>query len=135
MSNKVIVIYSTLASDMAYTNFGAGGADVPVVETSVFVKGGAGVANDRLVTPMGVATVLKDDGDSKAAEKLEYLRANKVFQLHEKNGYIIVSEESQDPEKMAANMNTNDPSKPLNDLQLTKADPDLKVADNKPTKK
>ena len=128
---KVIVIYSTLASDMAYTNYGAGGADVPVAEQSVFVKGGAGVANDRLVTPMGVATVLHDDQHSTASEKLDYLKANKVFQMHEKNGYVIVSEEKQDPEKMAANMNTNDPSKPLNDQQLTK-DTDLVVSDNKP---
>lgn len=131
MSKKLIVIFSTLASDMSYTNFTKGGADVPSVESSVFVKGGAGVANDRLVTPMGVATVLRDDGDSTAAEKLEALKSNRIFQMHEKAGYVIVSEESQDPEKMAANMNTSDPSAPLNDTQLTK-DTGLTVADNKP---
>lgn len=133
--SKFIVIYSTLASDMSYTNFVKGGADMPSVEQSVFVKGGAGVANDRLVTPMGVATVLQDDADSKASEKLEALKANRVFQMHEKAGYIIVSEEKQDPEKMAANMNTNDPSAPLNDTQLTKNDADMAVTTNAAPKK
>jgi hypothetical protein len=133
--SKVIVIYSTLAADMAYTNYANGGAELPNAEQVVHVKGGAGVANDRLVTPMGVATVLTDEGGTTAAEKLAALKANKVFQLHEKNGYVIVSEEKQDPEKMAANMNTNDPSKPLNDQQLTKDDADLTVTGNTTKKK
>lgn len=133
--SKVIVIYSTLAADMAYTNYVGGGAELPSVEQVVHVKGGAGVANDRLVTPMGVATVLNDEGGTTAADKLAALKANRIFQLHEKNGYVIVSEEKQDPEKMAANMNTNDPSKPLNDQQLTKDDADLTVTGNTTKKK
>jgi hypothetical protein len=123
MSGKLIVVYSTLASDMSYTNHRAGGADVPVVDGSVFIKGGAGVANDRIVTAQGVASFV-------TAAQLETLEQNEVFKLHKANGFIVVSDEKMDPEKMAADMNNNDPSRPLNDLDLTKDDPSLKVADN-----
>lgn len=123
---KVIVIYSTLASDMNYTNHAKGGADMPVELEPVFIKGGAGVANDRLITPMGVATMV-------TAEQLDQLRANTVFQMHEKNGYVIVSEERGDPEKMAAEMNSNDPSRPLNDQDLTKNGQVDAVTQNAPT--
>lgn len=122
---KVIVIYSTLASDMRYTNYVKGGAELQNPIAEVFVKGGAGVANDRLITPMGVATMV-------TAEQLEVLKANAIFQMHERNGYVIVSEERGDPEKMAAEMNPNDPSKPLNDQDLTK---DVTVATNTGGKK
>lgn len=110
---KIIVVYSTLASDMIYTKDAKGGADLPIIVDKVFIKGGAGVANDRLITPMGVATMV-------TAEQLEVLKANHVFQLHEANGYIIVSEEKGDPEKFAADMNAGDPSRPLNDQDLLK---------------
>lgn len=107
------VVYSTLAADMKYTNHKAGGGDIPIPDAEVFVKGGAGVANDRLITPMGVATVVTE-------EQLAFLRENRIFQMHEGAGYIIVSEEKVDPEKMASNMNSQDPSRPLNETELTR---------------
>jgi hypothetical protein len=103
---KKIYVYSTLSSDMRYTNFAAGGADLPVEAGSVLIRGGAGVANDRLVTPRGVVTEIGE-------AELEVLRGNKVFELHEKNGFIVVSEASTDPEKVAADMVGRDQSAPL----------------------
>lgn len=100
-------IYSTLSADMAYTNHQAGGADMPVALPPVFIKGGAGVANDRLVTPRGVLTTVTD-------ADLAYLRANQIFALHEANGFVYVSEKKKgDPDKVAADMTGRDKSAPI----------------------
>jgi len=101
-----LYVYSTLAADVAYTNHLAGGADLPQALPSVFIAGGAGVANDRLVTPRGVATEITD-------EQAEYLRANPVFQLHETNGYVQISAASVDADIAAADMTGRDASAPI----------------------
>lgn len=101
-----LYVYSTLSCDQNYTNHDTGGADLPVPLPPVFIKGGAGVANDRLITPRGVATEITE-------EQAEYLRANPMFQLHEKNGYVQISADNADPEKVAADMNRNDGSAPM----------------------
>lgn len=125
-----LTVYSTLATDVVYTNHKAGGGDIPIPEAEVFIRGGAGVANARLITPMGVATPI-------TPEQLTFLRDNRVFQMHEGAGYLIVSEESVDPEKMAANMSASDPSRPLNETELTRTptsgpeeDPELVLTTN-----
>lgn len=99
-------VYSTLAADVAYTNHIAGGADMPQELPPVCIHGGAGVANDRLVTPRGVATAV-------TAAQVEYLRANEVFKLHEANGYVMISEKRADPDTVAADMEGRDVSAPL----------------------
>lgn len=99
-------VYSTLSSDMSYTNYAAGGADLPVPLPSVFIKGGAGVANDRVMTAAGVMTKITE-------EQLAYLRDNPVFQLHEQNGFISVETSNIDPEKVAADMTGRDASAPI----------------------
>lgn len=99
-------VYSTLASDVAYTNHAEGGADLPIDLPPVLIRGGAGVANDRLVTPRGIATEV-------AGEQVEYLRANAVFRMHEKNGFVQIGETYVDPEKAAADMEGRDNSAPL----------------------
>lgn len=53
-------VYSTLANDQSYTNWIPGGGNMPVESHSVFIKGGTGVANDRLITPLGVMTEVTD---------------------------------------------------------------------------
>lgn len=101
-----LYVYSTLAADVAYTNHQPGGGDLPIELPPVLVKGGAGVANDRFITPRGVVTeITEEDG--------EYLRANKLFQLHEKNGYVEISSAKVDPEKAAADMTGRDNSAPI----------------------
>jgi len=104
--SKKLYVFSTLASDVAYTNHAQGGADMPIDLPSVLVKGGAGVANDRIITPRGVATTVTE-------EQVEYLRANQVFQLHEKNGFVMVSDTYADPDIVAADMTGRDNSAPF----------------------
>ena len=104
MSN--LFIFSTLASDVAYTNHAQGGGDLPIELPPVVIKGGAGVANDRLVTPRGVATRVTE-------EQVEYLRQNEIFKLHEKNGFVMVSESAGDPDTVAADMTGRDNSAPI----------------------
>lgn len=101
-----LYVYSTLSTDVNYTNHVAGGADMPQALPAVHIKGGAGVANDRLVTPRGVATEITE-------EQAEYLRANPVFVLHEKNGFVEISAADTDADKVAAGMNRADPSAPM----------------------
>lgn len=120
-----LYVYSTLACDMAYTNHQDGGADMPIDLPPVYVKGGAGVANDRLITPRGVVTEVTE-------QEAEYLRANKVFQLHEKNGFVMISEGKKDPEKVAADMTGRDQSAPVVPDDMREDDMPM---DEKPTSK
>lgn len=115
---KKLYVYSTLSSDVNYTNHVPGGGDLPIALPSVHIKGGAGVANDRLITPRGVVTEITE-------EEAEYLRANTVFQLHEQNGFVEISDVSIDPDKAAANLEGRDQSAPLVPQDLP--------ADNQPT--
>jgi len=101
-----LYVYSTLAADVAYTNHQQGGGDLPIELPPVLVKGGAGVANDRFITPRGVVTEITE-------EQGEYLRQNVLFQLHEKNGYVEISGSYVDPEKAAADMTGRDVSAPI----------------------
>lgn len=101
-----LYVYSTLSSDVLYQNHAAGGADLPVVVAEVLVKGGAGVANDRLITPRGVVTEITE-------EQAEALRANPVFAMHEKNGFVQIGEAKVDPDEAAADMTGRDQSAPL----------------------
>lgn len=98
-------VFSTLANDQKYQNWasGEGGNNNPGY--SVFIKGGSGVANDRLITPQGIMTQISDDD-------LAALEQNEVFKLHRANGHITVKARSSDPEKIAADMNRDDPSAP-----------------------
>lgn len=108
---KRLYVYSTLASDVLYQNHAPGGADLPVVTSEVLVKGGAGVANDRLITPRGVATEITE-------QQAEALRANPVFAMHEQNGFVQISESRVDADEAAADMTGRDHSAPIvpNDL-------------------
>ena len=108
-------VFSTLSSDMDYTNHVDGGADLPIELPPVRIKGGAGVADSRIVTPRGVVTEVTD-------EQLEYLKANAVFRVHMANGFITVETKKADPEKVAANMTGRDASAPMVPEDLASAD-------------
>ena len=86
-------IFSTLANDQLYTNWLQGGGDMPIKGHSVLVKGGTGVANDRLITPLGVSTEITD-------YDLEELQKNPSFKDHEKNGFIVVKAKKAEAEKV-----------------------------------
>jgi hypothetical protein len=103
---KKMYVYSTLSSDVLYQNHAPGGADLPIVVSEVLIKGGAGVANDRLITPRGVATEVTE-------QQAEALRANPVFQMHEKNGFVQISDARVDADVAAADMAGRDNSAPI----------------------
>lgn len=90
-------VFSTLTNDQHYVNWEKGPHDVPVETVGVHIKGGTGIANDRLITPLGVCTEVSD------AEH-EMLKRNPIFQQHVENGHIIVRTSKADPEKVAADM-------------------------------
>ena len=104
--SKKLFVFCTLASDVAYTNHAQGGGDMPIELPPALIKGGAGVANDRIVTPRGVATEVTE-------EQVEYLRQNEIFKLHEKNGFVMVSDAYADPDTVAADMTGRDNSAPV----------------------
>lgn len=114
-------VFSTLATDMNYTVYDQGGGDMPVKKLQVHIKGGAGVANDRIITPLGVMTEIED-------EDIPHLEANPVFQLHKKNGFVKIEKKKADPEKVAADMNRRDNSAPLTDADYV--DSDVKIKDD-----
>lgn len=123
MANKVYV-WSTLACDQLYTNYGKGGADLPLAEGGVLVKGGAGVLNDRLVTPHGVSTEVD-------SEQVEYLLRNPEFVAHQSRGYVKIDSGNLDEEAAIGNMETNDDGRQLTEADMTQADEDgnrLKVS-------
>jgi hypothetical protein len=86
-----IYVFSTLANDQNYTNWLKGGGDVPIKGHSVLIKGGTGVANDRLITPMGISTEINE-------LDLSELENNVVFQKHKASGFIVVKQKAADPE-------------------------------------
>jgi hypothetical protein len=108
-------IFSTLANDQLYTNWIKGGADLPIKGPSVLVKGGTGVANDRLITPIGVATEVSD-------EELAQLELNQVFTKHKQDGFITIRTKKAEAEKVASDMNMKDKSAPLTPASFTEED-------------
>lgn len=106
--SKEHYVFSTLSTDTAYTDYADGGGDMPVVKSTITIKGGANVADKNLVTPMGVMTKVSE-------EELAALKNNKVFQLHEKNGYIKVMEKPYGIEEVVVGegMKEKDASAPL----------------------
>lgn len=99
-------VFSTLTSDQNYTFYTQGGADLQIPERGILIKGGTGVMNDRLITPIGVATEVTD-------EQLKLLEKHPIFIKHKQNGYISVQEKKADAEKVAGDMKTQDGSSPL----------------------
>lgn len=132
-------VYSTLAADVSYNHYVASeivkslipgvapkATQVPRIEKSVLIKGGAGVAPAgirRLETPLGVSTPVTDD-------ELELLEKNDVFQLHVKNGYITVRRKKVDAEIVVADgMESRDVSAPVTPEDGLAGDPHNKDKD------
>ncbi len=105
MANK-IYIYSTLTADQLYTSYKSSVNGIPQVTAKILIRGGANLMTKALVTPQGVVTEV-------TAEELAELRRNEVFKLHEKNGFITVSEAKHEVEKVAADMTGRDQSAPI----------------------
>lgn len=99
-------IYSTLTGSQAYQVYRKGGADLPVVDKTILVAGGANVANDHFITPKGVVTSITDDD-------LQLLEQNPVFALHKANGFITVEAKEVSVERVVSDMEARDEAAPL----------------------
>lgn len=118
---KKAYVFSTLSTDMLYVDWKATPNDLKVRDKEVLIKGGTGVANERIITPLGVATEI--DG-----ENLAWLEKNPLFKQHKEAGFIVVQDKPADPEKVASDMKIGDGSSPLND-QSPELKPDPVPAD------
>lgn len=129
--SKDYYVFSTLSTDTAYTNYVQGGGDLPSVQSSITIKGGANVADKHLVTPMGVMTKVNED-------QMKALKENRVFQLHEKNGFIKITEKAYDVEEVVIGegMTEKDASAPLTPADFKETEgPQPVVAKGKKGKK
>lgn len=119
-------IYSTLTCDQAYTIYSDGQNGLKVPQGSILVKGGTGIANDRLITPLGIST-------SVSAEELEQLKSNPIFKQHLENGFIVVQEDGkeQDAEKVAAEMSLDNKDAPVTPSDYQEGENATKVKSNK----
>lgn len=104
-TGEKVFVFSTLACDQAYTAWHKGPGDMPVEGDPILIKGGTGVMNDRIVTPLGVMTAID-------AEQVEALEANEVYKIHKANGFVRIERKAYDPEKVAADMALDDKSAP-----------------------
>lgn len=128
---KLLCVFSTLAASVRYTDWRTGENQIPVEGDSVTIKGGAGVANEHIVTPRGVATMVTE-------AQAELLKRNTVFQLHEKNGFVALDTVERPPgesevEAAVAALEGRDTSAPLvpEDYLLT-GQPAPQVGDSAP---
>jgi hypothetical protein len=78
----------------------------PEIIAQVVIKGGANLATDRLITPLGVRTEVTD-------QQLEQLEQNTIFQKHKKQGFIVVMSDKEDPDDIAKGMTPKDQSAPV----------------------
>jgi len=99
-------VYSTLANNNTYIDWKKTANDLHERGMQVTIKGGHGVANENIVTPLGVATEVTD-------EEAAFLEKNSAFQKHVENGYVRLEKKKADPEKVIADMNQVDKSAPL----------------------
>lgn len=120
-SKKLYCVFSTLTCDNKYASHKPTDNGMVVEEATVLVKGGAGVMNDRIITPRGVATLVTE-------ADVEILKRNPVFKMHEANGFVAIEEVARPPseddvENAAAAMASRDGSAPMVDADF-KGTPD-----------
>lgn len=84
-------VYSTISASVIYDG--------------IEIGGGANIANKYMWTPSGVVTAV-DEG------QLARLKQNRVFQLHEKNGFLRVEKTKVEVEKVVSGMQGADASAP-----------------------
>lgn len=121
-------IYSTLSTDMRYTEYKEpiSGETISVIKHSVQINGRANVADKNFITPRGVMTKVSD-------EDFAMLSKNALFELHRKNGYISFEKKQADVDKVIVNMKKRDQSAPITpefydtDAPLEVAKPDAKT--------
>lgn len=97
-------VFCTAANSTTFNKYAPHRANnINVVEKSVTIFGGAGVADkkNKLFTPLGVHTAVSD-------EDWEWLKDDYSFKQHMKAGYITVRDRNVNAEVAAADMVTRD---------------------------
>jgi len=101
-----IWIFSTLTASQNYTTYAQGGADLPLTDRQILIRGGANLADKHIITPRGVATEVTE-------EQYAVLQTIDAFQQHLKGGFLSVSKTKPEEEVAAADLNSRDDSAPL----------------------
>ena len=100
-------VYSTLANDVNYTKWHPiDNNDQLRIDRQVLIKGGANVADKRLITPLGVVTEVTE-------EDLKLLLENQVFKQHKEAGHVTVERNRHEVEVIVADMKSRETSSPL----------------------
>lgn len=91
-----VYIYSTLSASVSYEIDGG---------KQILIAGGANIPDKHFLTPQGVVTRV-------TAEDLAGLKKNRVFELHNKNGFIRWEDKKVDVEQVVTGMQGADDSAP-----------------------
>lgn len=95
-------VYSTLANSTKYVLYrNAPQKDLNIAERSVLIKGGSGVHQKHIGTPLGIHTGVTE-------EDMEWLKDDVHFKKHIEKGYIVVRKSEVHPEVVAPDMVTRD---------------------------
>jgi hypothetical protein len=104
---KTVHVYSTLSNSQQYPLYERDPQGNNVIKAYVHINGGAGVANRRIETPVGVMTPI-------TPAALEHLQKNSTFRHHVKMGHITFREDQVDIERaVAEHTSIKDQSAPL----------------------
>lgn len=123
-------VFSTLTATTNYAMYAPNTSrDLPVIERSIIIKGGANLADKHFITPKGVMTEVSDTD-------LELLMKDYHFQQHMELGFITVERVKADAEVVAADMTSKDASAPMTpDDEKFKGEDAPKVAESSQGKK
>ncbi|BFI62752.1 hypothetical protein KD5_25020 [Yersinia pseudotuberculosis] len=105
-------VFSTISTDVKYTFYGQSANDMPAIEHTITIKGGANVATKNLITPKGVMTPVED-------AEVDMLNTHPVFLRHKKNGFVHVEAKPAAADDVASDMEPRDESAPLIDDDFT----------------
>jgi len=117
-STGTVYIYSTLANAQAFTTYKPGGADLMVVDRTVLVKGGAGIASKNLITSLGEYTQV-------SVEDYEAIKDLAHFKEFVERGHIRVEKKkASELERIVSDMNPRDPGGPITPADYEKTPQD-----------
>lgn len=104
-------IYSTLTAGQNYVVRAINDVGDVVKIRDIHINGGHGLTNRYGDILSGTVTEVSD-------EDLAALRQDFTFNLHVKNGWIIVDDTKKDPEKVISDLNQRDGGAPLDQADL-----------------
>jgi len=129
-------VVSTLTADNLYTKW-VNDNGTNNVAHQVLIKGGAGVADPKLVAVLGAGTntregVITEVSDEDAA----FLATDPGFKFHQERGFVKIISRNANPETVAKSMEKDEGSRPRNEGDVKayakrKGDDTLQAVTNK----